>query len=420
MWALACALLSVSALQVMGLNKALKLRGQIFDQSVERSLNQVAEWIHVSADISFARDENEGAVSIDNPIQGVSKSIVRRMESMDIDSLLHVALQKNGVEAIGVFGAFDAYDQPAFLDRNCEPYRDQLVEEGYSVEMRDLHFKVYFPNRGAYLLEGGLGAFLLSGMLLIGIFIGLVYVFYSVRQSKHIERIRRDLMNNLTHELKTPISTIGLASEALSDRDIELDEEQQNYYFDLIKAENKRLGLLVQKVLQASLVEKGSMKLYLQPLNIHDIAKDVAKNVAMQVRKQGGKIELQLKATNPIINADQTHLTSVVFNLIDNALKYSPNTPKIQIKTRNLNNGIIISVKDYGIGISKENTSKIFDKLFRVPTGNVHDVKGFGLGLSYVKAIIDKHKGSIKVSSQIGKGSTFSIHLPFKINEDEQ
>ena len=107
-------------------------------------------------------------------------------------------------------------------------------------------------------------------------------------------------------------------------------------------------------------------------------------------------------------------------HLIDNALKYSPNTPKIQIKTRNLNNGIIISVKDYGIGISKENTSKIFDKLFRVPTGNVHDVKGFGLGLSYVKAIIDKHKGSIKVSSQIGKGSTFSIHLPFKINEDEQ
>jgi two-component system phosphate regulon sensor histidine kinase PhoR len=114
------------------------------------------------------------------------------------------------------------------------------------------------------------------------------------------------------------------------------------------------------------------------------------------------------------------HITNVLSNLIDNALKYSSNTPKIHIKTRNLNNGIIISVKDYGIGISKENTTKIFDKLFRVPTGTVHDVKGFGLGLSYVKAIVDKHKGSIKVSSQIGKGSTFSIHLPFKINENEQ
>ena len=260
-------------------------------------------------------------VSIDKTIRGASRSIILRMESMDIDSLLHVALEKNGVKARGVFGAFDGYGQPAYLNSNCEPFRDELVEQGYSVEMKDLHFKVYFPNRERYLLEDGLGAFLLSGLLLIGIFVGLVYVFYSVRQSKHIERIRRDLMNNLTHELKTPISTIGLASEALSDRDIQLDKEQQNYYFDLIKAENKRLSLLVQKVLQASLVEKGSMRLYLQPLNIHDIAKDAAKNVAIQVRKQGGKINLDLKANNPIINADQTHLTSV-FNP-DNALKYS-------------------------------------------------------------------------------------------------
>ena len=167
---------------------------------------------------------------------------------------------------------------------------DQLVEKGILLN-EDLYFKIYFPNRGIP-LRRRTGAFLLSGILLIGIFIGLVYVFYSVRQSKHIERIRRDLMNNLTHELKTPISTIGLASEALSDRDIELDEDQQNYYFDLIKAENKRLGLLVQKVLQASLVEKGAMKLYPQPLNIHDIAKDVAKNVAMQVRKQRVKLNL--------------------------------------------------------------------------------------------------------------------------------
>ena len=413
MWALAFAVLSVSALQVTGLKKVLDLRGQIFDQSVERSLNQVAEWIQVSADISFAINDNEGAVSIDNPIQGASKSIVRRMESMDIDSLLHVALQKNGVEAVGVFGAFDAYDQPAFLDSNCEPYRDQLVEEGYSVEMRDLYFKIYFPNRGAYLLEGGLGAFLLSGILLIGIFIGLVYVFYSVRQSKHIERIRRDLMNNLTHELKTPISTIGLASEALSDRDIELEEDQQNYYFDLIKAENKRLGLLVQKVLQASLVEKGAMKLYLQPLNIHVIAKDVAKNVAMQVRKQGGKIELELKATNPIINADQTHLTSVIFNLIDNALKYSQESPKIKISTLQTDEGLEFCVRDNGVGIPKEHLGKVFERLYRVPTGNIHDVKGFGLGLSYVKEVVERHGGEITVESELGSYSVFCLKLKF-------
>ena len=413
MWALAFAILSVSALQVTGLKKVLDLRGQIFDQSVERSLNQMAEWIQVSADINFAGNNESRGVSIDKTIRGASRSIILRMESMDIDSLLHVALEKNGVKARGVFGAFDGYGQPAYLNSNCEPFRDELVEQGYSVEMKDLHFKVYFPNRERYLLEDGLGAFLLSGLLLIGIFVGLVYVFYSVRQSKHIERIRRDLMNNLTHELKTPISTIGLASEALSDRDIQLDKEQQNYYFDLIKAENKRLSLLVQKVLQASLVEKGSMRLYLQPLNIHDIAKDAAKNVAIQVRKQGGKIDLDLKANNPIINADQTHLTSVIFNLIDNALKYSKENPRITISTQQTDEGVEFSVRDNGVGIPKEHLGKVFERLYRVPTGNVHDVKGFGLGLSYVKAVVERHGGSINVESELGSYSIFSLKLKF-------
>lgn len=413
MWALACAVLSVSALQVTGLKKVLDLRGQIFDQSVERSLNQMAEWIQVSADINFAGNNESNGVSLDKSIRGASRSIILRMESMDIDSLLHVALEKNGVSARGVFGAFDGYGQPAYLDSNCEPFRDELVEEGYSVEMKDLHFKVFFSDRGTYLLEDGLGAFLLSGILLIGIFLGLVFVFYSVRQSKHIERIRRDLMNNLTHELKTPISTIGLASEALSDRDIQLDKEQQNYYFELIKSENKRLSLLVQKVLQASLVEKGSMRLYLQPLNIHDIAKDAAKNVAMQVRKQGGKIDLSLKAANPIIKADQTHLTSVIFNLIDNALKYSNENPRITISTVQTDEGVEFSVRDNGVGIPKEHLGKVFERLYRVPTGNVHDVKGFGLGLSYVKAVVERHGGSINVESELGSYSIFSLKLKF-------
>ena len=413
MWALAFAVLSVTALQVMGLNKVLDLRGQIFDQSVDRSLNQIGEWIQVSADINFSESKKEEQISINQPLRGSSHSLILRMESMDIDSLLHVALKKNGIDAKCVFGAFDDFGQPAYLDSNCEPYRDQLVEDGYSIEMKDLHFKVYFPNRSIHLLRGGLGAFILSGVLLIAIFVGLVYVFYSVRHSKQIERIRRDLMNNLTHELKTPISTIGLASEALSDKEIELDEEQQNYYFELIKSENKRLGLLVQKVLQASLVEKGSLKLYLQPLNIHDIAKEVVKNVAMQARKMGGKIELDLKATNPIIKADQTHITSVIFNLIDNALKYSTDNPRIKISTVQTDEGLKFNVKDNGVGIPKEHLGKVFERLYRVPTGNVHDVKGFGLGLSYVKAVVERHGGQIAVESELGSYSVFSLKLKF-------
>ena len=413
MWALALAVLSVTALQVTGLKSALDLRGQNFNQNVERSLKQVAEWIQVSADINFLGHDTDNHVSLNEPLHRESKSIVLRMESTNIDSLLHLALEKNGVQARGVFGAFVSYDQPVYLDRRCEKFRDELVEKGFSVDMKDLTFKVYFPQMKSYLLRDGLGAFILSGILLLGIFVGLVYVFYSVKQSKHIEKIRRDLMNNLTHELKTPISTIGLASEALSDRDLQLDTESQNYYFDLIKAENKRLGLLVQKVLQASLVEKGSMNIYLQPLNIHNIAKDVAKNVAMQVRKQGGKIELRLKANNPIVQGDPTHLTSVIFNLIDNALKYSKENPLIQISSEQTDEGMILHVRDNGIGIPKEHLGKVFERLYRVPTGNVHDVKGFGLGLSYVKAVVERHGGTIEVKSELGSYSVFSLKLKF-------
>jgi two-component system phosphate regulon sensor histidine kinase PhoR len=415
MWALAFAVLSVTGLQVIGMKKAIDLKMQIFDSSVERSLNQISEWILVSADILHS-DEIEvqnAVISVSEPLQASSRLIISRIESMGIDSILSVALKKNGVSANVVFGVFDRYNQPVFLDKNCEPFRDALVDFGYSIELKDLHFKVFFPKRARYLLGDSIGAFVLSGLLLIGIFVGLVYVFYSVRQSKHIEKIRRDLMNNLTHELKTPISTIGLASEALSDTDIQLDDEQKSYYLDLIRAENKRLGLLVQKVLQASLVEKGSMKLYLQPVNIHDVAKDVVKNVAMQVRKMGGKIELDLKASNPIIKADKTHLTSVVFNLIDNALKYSSDNPRIKLSSVQTDEGVEFLVRDNGVGIPKEHLGKVFERLYRVPTGNVHDVKGFGLGLSYVKTVVERHGGSIEVESELGSYSVFSLKLKF-------
>ena len=361
-------------------------------------------------------EENKGnneVVSVSEPLSEASKPIVLRIESMSMDSTLRIALDKNGINSRCVFGVFDNYGQPVYLDKHCEPFRDELVEKGYSVELKDLHLKVFFPRRARYLVGDSIGAFVLSGLLLIGIFVGLVYVFYSVKHSKHIERIRRDLMNNLTHELKTPISTIGLASEALSDKDIELNGEQQAYYLDLIKAENKRLGLLVQKVLQASLVEKGSMKLYLQPINIHDIAKEVVKNVAMQVRKMGGKVELDLTASNPIIKADKTHLTSVIFNLIDNALKYSSDNPRIKISSTQTDEGVEFRVRDNGLGIPKEHLGKVFERLYRVPTGNVHDVKGFGLGLSYVKTVVERHKGSIDVESELGCYSVFCLKFKF-------
>lgn len=413
LWALPFAVLSVVVLQATGVKRVIELRSQIFDKGVERSLNQMAEWILVSADISFTdSDQTAGQIISDrDDLHGSSRTILLRMEAMDVDSLLHMALRKNGVETHASFGVFDKYGQPAHLNRENEPFRDELVDFGYKHELGDLEFRVYFPEKNHYLHRDGLRAFMLSGLLLMMIFVGLVYVYYTVRQNKHIEKVRRDLMNNMTHELKTPISTISLASEALSDTDIDLDDDSKNYYVSLIKAENKRLGLLVGKVLQASLVETGAMKLYAQPLNIHDIVKEAVKNVAMQVRKQGGKIEVDLKATNPIIKADKTHITNIIFNLIDNALKYSTDNPKIVISSAQTDDGVEIKVRDNGMGIPKEHLGKVFERLYRVPTGNVHDVKGFGLGLSYVKTAVERHRGSISVESELGSYSVFTIKL---------
>lgn len=414
---IAVAVLFISLIQVKWLITSLDLQKKIFDQSVEQLLNTVSHWILVEADfasleINHESEDKEDQLIVDG-LQHQSRAILQRMAILPMDSLFSLSLNEHGIETSIVFGAFDRYGQPAYLDERSEVYRDELVDKGYSVGLGPLQLRVYFPDLGRHLIKSIVGAFVLSGVMLLFIAIGLAYVMRSVIKSKKLVRIRRELMNNLTHELKTPISTIGLASEALGDSDLKLNEEQKNYYISMIRGENKRLGVLVEKVLQASLSDSKSLKLYPVELNIHDVIKDVVRNVAMQVRKQGGKIELSLKATNPIIRADKIHITNVIFNLLDNAIKYSPDGAQIEIISNQTEDGVELLVKDNGVGIPKEYIGKVFERLFRVPTGNVHDVKGFGLGLSYVKTVIERHGGVIYVESEVDKGSTFVVKLKF-------
>ena len=417
---IAVAVLFISLIQVKWLITSLDLQKKIFDQSVEQFLNTVSHWILVEADFASLEIHHESEDKKDQLIgdglQHQSRAILQRMATLPMDSLFSLSLSEHGIETSVVFGAFDRYGQPAYLDERSEVYRDELVDKGYSVGLGPLQLRVYFPDVGRHLIKSIVGAFVLSGVMLLFIAIGLAYVMRSVIKSKKLVRIRRELMNNLTHELKTPISTIGLASEALGDSDLKLNEEQKNYYISMIRGENKRLGVLVEKVLQASLSDSKSLKLYPVELNIHDVIKDVVRNVAMQVRKQGGKIELSLKAPNPIIRADKIHITNVIFNLLDNAIKYSPDGAQIEIISNQTEDGVELLVKDNGVGIPKEHIGKVFERLFRVPTGNVHDVKGFGLGLSYVKTVIERHDGLIYVESEFDKGSTFVVKLKFDSN----
>jgi two-component system phosphate regulon sensor histidine kinase PhoR len=224
--------------------------------------------------------------------------------------------------------------------------------------------------------------------------------------------MKNDFINNMTHEFKTPVSTVSLACQALSDADIEKTPDLYESYIAIINQENTRLGHMAEKILKTAIIDKGQLKAKKQLIDINEVINESIQNFKFQVETRDGSLKTDFDNSIQEIRADQELISDLVINLVENANKYSPKNPQIIVSTKLVNNFLQISVKDNGIGISKANQQKIFEKLYRVPTGNVHDVKGFGLGLSYVKAIVEAHKGKIEVISQLKKGSEFIVYLP--------
>ena len=422
--AMVLAFVTMSTIQIVWLRTSVQMREQLFDDNVYHSLNQVSEMLtktstgmlQIDLEALAAANKNTDGIgntgSIGTGLDDAEVRMLNRIETLRIDSVLPVILEAHGITIPPAIGVFDRYGQPVRLQEADVEYREQMAASVHKVSINTLSLNLFFPNKGRYLLHNLLGQFALTGLMLAIIAWGFFTAVIGAARNKRIDRIRRDLMNNLTHELKTPISTIGLASEALKDPDMQKDADGFNYYIGLINEENKRLGMLVENVLQASLAESGKMQLFKQTLNVHDLIREVAKNVAIQVRKHGGKVELELEAEEPLVHADRVHLSNVVFNLVDNAIKYADGDLVLSISSAQTTDGVELRFKDNGIGIGKEHLGKVFDRLYRVPTGNVHDVKGFGLGLSYVKTVIDRHQGSIRVESETGKGSNFIMVLP--------
>ena len=226
--------------------------------------------------------------------------------------------------------------------------------------------------------------------------------------------MKTDFINNMTHEFKTPIATISLASDSILSPSILENKEKVTRFINIIKQENKRMLSQVEKVLQMAQIEKENVELKFNAVNLHETIEDAVINAELKIQAKGGTIQTVLMSQNPIIEADQIHISSIINNLLDNAEKYTPERPEIVITTRDVKGGIEFDVSDNGIGMTKDALKLIFEKFYRVHTGNVHDVKGFGLGLSYVKAMVDAHHGKIFVKSEPGKGSIFTIYLPSK------
>ncbi|GAB3329758.1 hypothetical protein GCM10027299_33610 [Larkinella ripae] len=287
------------------------------------------------------------------------------------------------------------------------------------------HVYVYFPDQQQFIWRK-MSAILAGSAVLVLVIVACFYVaINTILRQKKLADIKNDFINNMTHEFKTPISTISLAVEMAQEQlshGIEKSEEpatRLTRYMGIIRDETRRLGTHVEKVLQMALLDrdtagKGTVKLKLSSVNIHDAIGNVLNTIGLQIEQKQGDVHLDFEAADEIVEADDVHLSNILYNLLDNAIKYSPEKPDITIRTRNVENGVSITVADHGIGMTKDQLSRIFEKFYRVPTGNLHDVKGFGLGLSYVKKMVEEHHGSIQVESQLGKGSSFEVVLPYQ------
>jgi len=276
------------------------------------------------------------------------------------------------------------------------------------------YIKVYFPTKGDYISQSV--SFLVPSILFsVILLVTFTITIYIIFRQKRLSEMKNDFINNMTHELKTPVSTISIAAQMMKDADVTKSPEVFKHISTVINDETKRLGFLVEKVLQMSLFENRKATLKLKEIDVNDLIASVANTFELKVKQAGGTIDIDLSAENSTIFADEMHITNMLFNLMDNAVKYRrENVPlRLMARTRNEGEKVIIAIEDNGIGVKKENLKKIFDRFYRVPTGNVHNVKGFGLGLAYVRKVAEDHQGSIRAENGIGNiGTTFIITLP--------
>lgn len=272
------------------------------------------------------------------------------------------------------------------------------------------YFGVHFPEKQSYLLSQ-MSIWLFSSSILLVVIIFFAYTLWVILKQKRLSEIKNDFINNMTHEFKTPISTISSSAELLKTGSLDTDQTKRNRYYQMIADESNRLKLQVEKVLQMAQFEKSEIDLNLTSCDIHELVNQAAGSLSFLLAQRDGKLSLNLVATNPVLKVDELHFTNIIRNLLDNAIKYCTDIPEISISTKNTRNGIEITVSDNGIGIGSKQLKQVFEKFYRVPTGNIHNVKGFGLGLYYVKTLVEAHNGTIRVDSN-SSGSSFIIFLP--------
>ncbi|MBB3697844.1 HAMP domain-containing histidine kinase [Flammeovirga yaeyamensis] len=341
-----------------------------------------------------------------------------------LDSLLKQEMELRGIKTKYDFAVKqkDGIKETVIMSSNVEK-NATIIESKYSISLypKDIFddsnvLYLQFPEENRFLISKMRFVLFSSLGFILLTLLTFVFAARTIIEQKRISEITNDFISNMTHELKTPISTVALATEALMDPDVQKMPSITGRYLGVIKDENQRLSRQVERVLQIARIERGDLKLRKVPVDMQKIMKTAYENTLIKIEDRGGQLNLNWDAENAKVTGDELHLSNIIFNLLDNANKYSPEAPKIDLMATIKGENLEIKVSDNGQGIPKEHISKIFDKFYRVPTGNVHNVKGFGLGLSYVKNIVQAHDGTIKCKSELGRGSEFIIQLPISEN----
>ncbi|GIL22727.1 MAG: two-component sensor histidine kinase [Bacteroidota bacterium] len=399
-------IVGIAATQLYWVRKAYDLKKNQFNQDVTAALTNVANKI---------LEINKTPVPANSLVNQVTTNYFTVLVNGPIDNnllefLLVTELEKRHVTADFEYGVFDCATKCMAGGNYVSPKKvlPASLSELPTWRNDGYYFGVRFPLVEANLISQ-MGIWGFSSVVLLVVIFFFVYTLLVILKQRRLSEIQKDFINNMTHEFKTPLSTIAISTAVLKDPKIVHTPERLFNYATIIENENQRLKQQVERVLQMARLEKEDIGLKKEPTDVHELIQDAVKSNAISSK---AVISLNLQAQRSQLTADKLHLTNVFFNLLDNAIKYNSNPPEITVSTKNINGSIQIDVQDNGIGISPEDQRKIFLRFYRVPTGNLHDVKGFGLGLSYVKLIVEAQKGKISVTSKPGNGSCFSIVLP--------
>lgn len=425
-------LLGIIVLQVSWFRDMTKLRQAQLSQRIEDAAAGVA--IELSKHASSApymkipRKPNLRLMPEDYGISYMRPTISQHYSDFEIKEKLQKAFNEKDLKDVhfefAVTTNSSSYNIEIKSENFIKEVNDQVHNEAKAIPIiseSDMDLAGLVPFEHLWIVIPDLKAQVWASMVWM-IFGALLFTFIIITafavtvrallRQKKLSEIKTDFINNMTHEFKTPLATISLAVDALRNEKVLSQPEKMSYFSGIIKEENKRMNKHVETILQAALMDKQELKLDMKKVHANELIKNALNNYQLQIKDKEGKVELNFEAQNDEIVADETHFTNLLSNLMDNAIKYSKENLVLKISTVNYGKYLHIKIQDNGIGMNKETVKRVFEKFYRAHTGNIHNVKGFGLGMSYVKAVIDEHKGRIKVESTQGKGSCFTVEMP--------